>query len=60
MKIIKYKILQPVNPLFEVEDDVKLCEKMMQWSEATEEIAKAEAYNGEYTIEDDEQIELVV
>lgn len=25
----------------------------MTWSEANEEIAKREAYNGEYTIEDD-------
>ena len=25
----------------------------MPWTEANEEIAKAEAYNGEYTIEDD-------
>lgn len=29
----------------------------MSWSEANEEIAKKEAYNGEYTIEDDGQPE---
>ena len=29
--------------------------KSMAWSEASEEIAKREAYNGEYTIEDDGQ-----
>lgn len=29
----------------------------MGWNEANEEIAKAEAYNGEYTIEDDGQPE---
>lgn len=27
--------------------------KTITWSEANEEIAKKEAYNGEYTIEDD-------
>ena len=45
MKIIKYKL--PVGEsLYAVE---------MTWSEANEEIAKREAYNGEYTIEDDGQ-----
>ena len=29
----------------------------MPWNEANEEIAKREAYNGEYTIEDDGQPE---
>lgn len=32
-------------------------EKMLEATEANEEIAKAEAYNGEYTIEDDGQPE---
>ena len=32
-------------------------DKTMTWSEANEEIAKREAYNGEYTIEDDGQPE---
>lgn len=40
-KVIKY-LMQ--NSLLPVE---------MPWSEATEAIAKAEAHNGEYTIEDD-------
>ena len=31
----------------------------MPWNEANEEIAKKEAYNGEYTIEDDGQPEPV-
>lgn len=30
-----------------------LQDKAIDWSEANEEIAKKEAYNGEYTIEDD-------
>lgn len=30
-----------------------LLEKRMAWSEANEETAKAEAINGEYTVEDD-------
>lgn len=41
MIIIRYKMQ---NSLLPVE---------MPWSEANEAIAKAEAYNGEYTIEDD-------
>lgn len=30
-----------------------IMDKEIPWSEANEETAKAEAYNGEYTIEDD-------
>jgi len=48
MKVIKYK--------FNVgESDAKpiLTDVEMGWNEANEEIAKSEAYNGEYTIEDD-------
>lgn len=30
--------------------------KEMPWSEINEETAKAEAYNGEYTIEDDGEV----
>lgn len=48
MKVLKYKLLQGIdgqgNPI--------LLEKAMGWSEVNEEIAKKEAYNGEYTIED--------
>lgn len=33
--------------------------KTMSWSEANEEIAKREAVNGEYTIEDDGQPESI-
>lgn len=45
MRIIKY---------FMSENDGSVS---MTWSEANEEIAKREAYNGEYTIEDDGQPE---
>ena len=48
MKIIKYKFLSAKQIFFE---------KSMGWNEINEEIAKAEAYNGEYTIVDDGQPE---
>ena len=61
-KIIKYKFLScevnhgtEENPLMEQ----IFLEKSMGWNEANEEIAKREAYNGEYTIEDDGQPEPV-
>ena len=60
MKIVKYKFLScevnqgtEENPVMEQ----VFLDKTMSWSEANEEIAKAEAYNGEYTIEDDGQSE---
>ena len=46
MKILKYNFCSEEGILFPVE---------MDWNEANEEIAKKEAYNGEYTIEDDGQ-----
>lgn len=46
MKLISYKIGQ-------FEDPINLLNKKISWSEANLEIAKKEAYNGEYTIEDD-------
>ena len=58
MKIIKYKFLSAEinhgteeNPIIEQ----FILDKSMGWNEANEEIAKKEAYNGEYTIEDDGQ-----
>lgn len=48
MKILKYNLCTEEGILFPVE---------MDWNEANEEIAKREAYNGEYTIEDDGQPE---
>ena len=57
MKIIKYNLCTRINhgteeePLYE---DL-LSPVTMGWNETNEEIAKKEAYNGEYTIEDDGQ-----
>lgn len=56
MKIIKYKFLScEINHGTEENPDIEqiFLDKSMSWSEANEEIAKREAYNGEYTIEDD-------
>lgn len=55
MKLIKYEFYQTT-----LEDGkVITAHKEMPWSELHEEIAKREAYNGEYTIEDDGQPEPV-
>lgn len=57
MEWIKYFINNPVNkgtaesPIWED----NLFAKSIPFSESNEEIAKMEAYNGEYTIEDDGQ-----
>ena len=56
MKIIKYKFLSAeINCGTEEAPKIEpvLLEKRMGWSEANEETAKAEAINGEYTVEDD-------
>ena len=57
-KVISYKFLSceinhgtEENPVMEQ----VFLEKSMTWSEAHEEIAKKEAHNGDYTIEDDGQ-----
>lgn len=60
MKIIKYKFLS--SEINHGTDDVPnieqiFIEKTMDWNEINEETAKREAYNGEYTIEDDGQPE---
>lgn len=54
MKVIKYKICKQVNngtdgnpEWVEILHDVEL-----GWNEVNEEIAKREAHNGEYTIEE--------
>ena len=59
-KVIKYKFLScevnhgtEENPVMEQ----IFLDKSMGWNEANEETAKREAYNGEYTIEDDGQPE---
>lgn len=49
MKIIKYELYQTT-----LEDGkIITIPKNLPYTEANEEIAKREAYNGEYTIEDD-------
>lgn len=55
MKILKYNLCTKVNHGTEEEPQIEeiLTPVTMGWSEANEEIAKQEAYNGEYTIEDD-------
>lgn len=57
-KFIKYKFLScEVNKGTEEKPDIEqiFLEKSMNWNTANEEIAKKEAYNGEYIIEDDGQ-----
>ena len=56
MKVIKYKFLSAeVNHGTEENPNIEqiFLDMSMGWNEANEEIAKKEAYNGEYTIEDD-------
>lgn len=55
MKIIKYQFCTEVNHGTEDKPDIQqvFSAVTLGWSEANEKIAKAEAYNGEYTIEDD-------
>jgi hypothetical protein len=60
MKIIKYKFLScEVNHGTEENPNIEqiILDKSMPWNEANEEIAKKEAYNGEYEIYDDGQPE---
>lgn len=54
--VIKYKICKKTEPDAKKET---LHDVTMNWNEANEEIAKKEAYNGEYTLEDDGQQEPV-
>lgn len=55
MKILKYNLCTRVN--HGTEEEPKIVEILspvtMGWNEANEEIAKHEAYKGEYSIEDD-------
>ena len=55
MKIIKYQLCTEINRGTEAEPKIEqvVYAATMRWSETNEKIAKAEAYNGEYTIEDD-------
>lgn len=62
MKIIKYKLCTEVNHGTEDKPDMEqvFSAVTLGWSAANETIAKAEAYNGEYTVEDDGELEPVV
>lgn len=63
MKILKYNIdsgvhqthTDPITGKVTFLPEKLLFPVTLGWSEANEEIAKQEAYNGEYTIEDDGQ-----
>ena len=59
MKVLKYRLCTEVNHGTEEPPDIHqiFSDVMLGWSESNEEIAKSEAYNGEYTIEDDGQPE---
>lgn len=54
-KVIKYNLCTKVNHGTEEEPQIVeiLYKVTMGWNEANEEIAKREAYKGQYTIEDD-------
>lgn len=60
MKILKYNLCTIVNHGTEKEPKIEeiLYPVTMGWSEANEEIAKREAYNGEITPYDDGQPDL--
>ena len=55
MKVLKYRLMTEVNHGTEEQPDIQqiFSGVTLGWSEANEEIAKREAYNGEYIIEDD-------
>ena len=55
MKVLKYRLMTEVNHGTEEQPDIQqiFSDVSLGWSEANEELAKREAYNGEYTIVDD-------
>lgn len=55
MKVIKYQLYTEVNHGTEDEPNIEqvFSAVTLGWSAANEAIAKAEAYKGEYTVEDD-------
>ena len=59
MKILRYKFCTKVNYGTEEEPNIveEFSDVTMGWNEVNEETAKREAYHGEYTIEDDGQLE---
>ena len=62
MKVIKYQLCTKVNLGTEEHPDIHkfFSDVAIGWSEVNEQIAKTEAYNGEYTIEDDGKPEPVI
>lgn len=54
MKVLKYRLMTEVNHGTEEQPDIVqiFSDVTLGWSESNEEIAKHEAYNGEYTVED--------
>ena len=61
MKVLKYNLCSIIPKVTDMGEELEpktvmeeiLTPVMLEWSEANEEIAKKEAHNGEYTIEDD-------
>ena len=55
MKVIKYRFKKEVNCGTEEQPDIRqvFYDVIMGWNKANEELAKHEAHNGEYTVEDD-------
>lgn len=53
MKVLKYRLMTEVNHGTEEQPDIQqiFSDVSLGWNEANEEIAKRESYNGEYTIE---------
>lgn len=62
MKIIRYQLCTEINHGTEDEPDIQqvFSAVTLGWSAANEAIAKAEAYKGEYTVEDDGEPEPVI
>lgn len=59
MKVLKYRRMKEENHGTEEHPDIQQIFDpiTLGWNESSEELAKREAYNGEYTIEDDGQPE---
>lgn len=55
MKVLKYRLMTEVNYGTEEQPDIQqtFSDVSLGWSKANEEIARREAYNGEYTIEEE-------
>lgn len=55
MKIIKYQLCTEITHGTEDTPDIEqvLADVTLGWTESNEQLAQREAYNGEYTIEDD-------